>query len=341
MIRTVAAAALVASLAATSAFASWAHIYGPLQVGSRKSVAAPSNGAVVASSGLKNVLFTIDPEGKVLPARQFDEQIQTAVSGPGESIFIGSSQGTPAGVPKPAAPEPVPATKLMKPEPGKQIGSPSPLLARPRSQWPQIVMENEITIAGEAKRRITSFLVETAKGIVAVSAVPDQTNPKDRGITNLQRRMSAWKMWSPEEPKRVMSVASIVTADNAPRNQYGVAVALAPMKGKLPVHPLKPGRSRLSLGSRVFVVACTWSSSGCSQSVIEGEIAFESTRTGTTLHTYAVGIMARLERADLAGAAVLDEDGNVVAVMNGVESDMLSPRYATIVAADDLENVLP
>lgn len=239
---------------------------------------------------------------------------------------------------KPVAPEPVPAAKLMKPEPGKQI-SPSPLLARPLSQWPQIVMENEITVAGEAKRRITSFLVETAKGIVAVSAVPDQTHPKDRGIANFQRRMSAWKMWSPEEPKRVMTVASIVTA-NAPNSQYGVAVALAPMKGKLPVHPLKPGTPP-RVGSRVFVVACTWSSSGCAQGVIEGKIAFEFNPTGSTVHSYAVGIMARLERADLAGAPVLDEDGNVVAVMDGVESSLLSPSYGTVVAADDLANVLP
>ena len=220
----------------------------------------------------------------------------------------------------------------------KQAGSPSPLLARPLSQWPQIVLENEMVVAGETKRQIASFLVETSKGIVAVSAIPAQTRPRDRGIAGFQRRMSRWTMWSPEQPTQILTVASIVT-EHAPAAQYGVAVALAPSEGKWPAHPLKRAAAKPARASRVFIVGCTWNS-GCSQSLIEGEIVTDQT-TSSPLHSYSIGLATRLDPARLAGAAVLDEEGNVFAVVTGMPAKALKPSAPTMLVADDLSTVLP
>lgn len=218
----------------------------------------------------------------------------------------------------------------------------APPAAPPIAQWPQMLMQNEVVIDGAAQPPSASFLVETPSGVVAVSAVRDfrpETSPDN--LTQLVReRLTSWKMAAPATPKRVFTVQSIDTRD-APDHQRGLALVLAPFKGKMPVHVLKPDAPDAppeNVTGRIFVVSCTWTGPTCTQTITPGRIVSADQSRDGKRATYFLRTEKPLDPEAAMGGAVLDEDGHAIAVMNGAAS-MTTPE-GTLLDAVDLRSII-
>ena len=268
-----------------------------------------------------------DDAGTMWPSRMYyDAAREWALGTPAES-FVDNA-------PKPATPTAPVAPPKLKTAP------PPPPVIRPK-QWPQMVMQNEFVIGEVTQPPVASFLVETPSGVVAVSALPDvrPANSRDALIEYVRARLVSWTMKSPASPKSVLKVQSIDT-QNAPPYQRGVALVLAPFKGKLPVHVVKlyPADKPPQLGKRVFVVSCTWSGTTCTQTVTEGKLESADYSLDRKRATYFLTIEKPLDPVATAGGAVLDEDGHAIAVVTGMSS--MTTQAGALMDAQDLKNVV-
>jgi Domain of unknown function (DUF4034) len=183
------------------------------------------------------------------------------------------------------------------------------------SKWPQIVMQDDLVIAGAPQPPRSSFLVGTPEGLVGISALPNLTHERDNLSDYVRQRLTSWTMASSEQPKRLLKVERIDTR-SAINIQRGAVLVLAPVNGTPPVHVLKmhPPDSELRPG-RVFVVACQWTSGACVQTVVEGMNDGAGTSDDRKWIGYNIRLKHPLDPATSAGAAVLDEDGYAIAVV--------------------------
>lgn len=243
--------------------------------------------------------------------------------------------------PPPPPPTPVEASKLAKPSAENKLGGAgtgSGFAGRPTAQWPQIVMQNALTLNGATHREFSSFLVETSKGVVAVSALTRARSEGWRNVVNEARqRTESWTMASPLQPKLMLAVASFETADPT-SHQLGVALGLTPFKGNLPVHPLRLS-SIEPPSDRVFVVGCRWDGGRCTQTVKEGKRLGGDRGIGRKFGTIYIGFPERFDGMAFIGAAVLDEDGYAIAVVTG-EASMTMEGANYFLAADELGGVV-
>jgi hypothetical protein len=233
------------------------------------------------------------------------------------------------------AASPTPASRLKQPRKSTN------LVATPFAQWPQIVMENELVLSGGKVRKFASFLTETPSGIVAVSVVPDIPGRTDdvSCIRQAQHHMTSWTMWSPTKPKQRMRVGSFESL-HAANAQVGVALALTGVTGSLPVHPLKMGVDRKAPDNRTFyIVGCRWTAEHCEQAVVEGKWAGGDTSADPPYEAIFIGLQEKIDPEFIAGAAVLDGDGDVIGVGRVWPYGGGSPGYAQIVACESVKNV--
>ncbi|HVT44894.1 MAG TPA: hypothetical protein VMT00_10925 [Thermoanaerobaculia bacterium] len=244
---------------------------------------------------------------------------------------------TPA--PPPAAPAPVPSTQLKPPPATAGTFQENPFIAAAPAQWPQIVMQNELQAGGTVYRDVTSFLVHTADGVVAVSAVPSRPDRRDSEniVAEIKRRLASWTMWSPAQPQKKLQVTAF-EPNPAANHHHGVELTLAPFSGDLPVYPLKPfpaGRTPKQ-HERVYVVGCRWTGTVCEQIVIPGRAGHGLTGS---VRTWEIALTETYDPATLRGAAVLDEDGYVIAVATGTSSGW-SAEFPTMLRGNDIRAVI-
>lgn len=211
------------------------------------------------------------------------------------------------------------------------------------SGWPKMLLQTKLTYSGVTYDRIVAFLVKTERGIVAVSAAPpwDDRTDADNVLARLHGQFGSWTMSAPSKPDRVIRATSLLTS-GAPNPQLGIALAVKVSSARPPVKPLKIRRfsSMGELGRTLFVVGCTWDSGQCRESVFEGRLFGMSMTKLHALRTIDIGLLDAVSPEAFSGGAVLDMNGDVVAVATArVEGS--SPQYKTIVSADVLDTVVP
>ena len=140
------------------------------------------------------------------------------------------------------------------------------------------------------------------------------------GIESTRTHMTKWTMAAPAKPKSILTVRTIDTS--TPEFQLGVALTLAPVRGSLPVSVLKlyPPEQPPDKVFRVFVVACRWVAGRCNQAVFEARVLSRDYSTDKTRMTYSLKLEERFDPEALTGAAVLNEDGYAMAVLDGRSS---------------------
>lgn len=237
------------------------------------------------------------------------------------------------------APPPAPAA-VLPPQPRRPRAD---FVSLAPDRWPQILLQTRLTAAGVTHDRIAAFLVETAKGVVAVSAVPPMNGRLDRDnvIGILRGQFGSWTVSPPTEPKRVLAVKSFLTVE-PPNPQMGVALAVDVSGRRPPAQPLKVRRfdAMSELSPPLYVVGCRWTDGTCAQAVYEGRVAGMSLTKLHALRTIQVGVVADVVNPEsFSGAAVLDSDGYVIAV--ATRAGVGWRGYKAIVNADVLDTVLP
>jgi hypothetical protein len=222
---------------------------------------------------------------------------------------------------------------------------PPPASTAPRvdtSRWPQMLLQTKLVYGGVTHDRIAAFLVKTERGLVAVSAVPPLLNQRDsdKVIENVRAQLGSWTMFAPSQPKRLLTVASFLT-DNAPNFQLGVALEVNASAAKPVVSPLRM-RSFTNAGELgpLYVVGCTWESGRCRQTVYEGRATGTHESRSHALRMLGVGVAEILTPANFSGAAVVDANGDVVAVATA-RGGSTSSQFKTIISADVLDTIVP
>ena len=243
----------------------------------------------------------------------------------GEQRQTPQQSQTQLGVPPPVLPAPnPPLTSGRTPPP-------------PTRRWPPIVMQSEQTFRmGEVYRNVISFLVQTPRGVMAVSSV-SLARPRTFGtnvVEHARAKLVAWRMFPPKERGKVFTVDSIVTTNTA-RDRSGVLLSLRPFKGKLPVEVLTVAPRPEDFAAAVYVVGCDWKENVCTQIVLHGEITSWDSNNG-----FSVGIQDDIDPAAFVGAPVLDEAGQAIGVVDG---RVLGTRRGVhiLLNAEELDRLLP
>jgi hypothetical protein len=148
-----------------------------------------------------------------------------------------------------------------------------------------------------------------------------------------------WTMWSPAKQKAKLE--GTLDTPKPQNRQYAVALSLAKWKGQPPVQVLKPlpEGTDIKLPARVFVVACRWPGAICEQFVASGTIESVGSSPQSVLKNFRIALAETYDVNLLAGGAVLDEEGRVIAVLTGWTT--ASPTsVSSRVDADDIRTVL-
>lgn len=208
--------------------------------------------------------------------------------------------------------------------------------------WPLFILQSKLQ-TGTNTLNLAAFLVETRDGIAAISAFPREPHQFDVNgvIRGTQQGNGRWLFVAPSG-KKTFGLRSYMTT-NASKHQRGVAMDLGIPRRRPPVQPLKARQFRdtSELDGRVaFIVACKWFGERCEQIVLQGQIVSLQTGTHSRLRTLQIGFKEVFDADTLAGGAVLDANGHVLAVVTGSAS-MIAADYKTIVDSDVLDSVLP
>ena len=185
--------------------------------------------------------------------------------------------------------------------------------------WPQIVMEAQASVAGGEPRRVAAFALQGPDGVDVLTAMPSSA-----------AAAANWKIWSPSDPARKMDA----TPRREPAAPNRNAVRLTP-SGPLSVRALTRASGEREPVELAYVVACEWSSTGCRQTVVIGNVSGWTATAG-----YTIALAEEVDVASLAGGALLDSNGRVLGIMSG-RTEKSQEGSAQFAIAEDVNSVVP
>ena len=217
---------------------------------------------------------------------------------------------------------PIPSTNLRR---GPR---PEPWAASDPVQWPALILRNEITLKdGTVHRDFNSFLVSTAEGTIAISALTPLDVLDDSGmpgfasrsaypLSRLKENLKSWTMSAPAQtltPLVVTSVVPMPKRDEWRFNRY-VAANVTTVAKNLPVMPLTVVTDTVTAGDPVTVVGCRTVSVGCMQTAYPARVT-ELHGAESELTSVAVEFDEATDVMQLFGSPILNELGHVIAVV--------------------------
>lgn len=237
-------------------------------------------------------------------------------------------------------PPPTPLPLRMQTKPA---GPGVPSVAPDSSRWPQILLQMRVTDGDTIYERFSGFLVKTSRGLLAVSVLPPEpfNAASWKAVTRLREAFNRAEMWVPPSGTATLTISALIPEDPQ-RRRASVAMAIKPPKNA-PTEVLElrhVGAPTEVMTRAAFIVACTWDGPRCKQTVFEGTITSVSTSHPGPLRELWIGMNEVVPHEALAGAAVLDTDGNVIAVATGRKLRG-SSEHATTIAAELLDTIVP
>lgn len=206
------------------------------------------------------------------------------------------------------------------------------------SQWPTLFMLNKLELKdGKVYDRFKSFLVETPKGIVAVSAVtqlgtentfqPSSLPGLERNfkvthfdpvpLQQLRAQMAKWTM-TPPDKKQTVEATTVLTNQQL-EGRHAVVLKLPPSKSAAPVHVLKPRSEPLEQGDVYYLVGCRSLGGRCVQTAFAGKVSSMDHGPGE-FGTVTFAADDAIDWADFIGSPVIDKNGFAVGVITGPSS---------------------
>jgi hypothetical protein len=232
-----------------------------------------------------------------------------------------------------------PARKAVSPAVATQ---PLAWIDRPATQWPQVVLGNELTLTDRHVTGLTSFLVQTEDGVRALSSValldprlplrqripiggfPPPANPTPLEI--LKTKMLTWTMKGPAA-KTILNVET-VQGWKVDKGRHAVALILKPTS-KYPTALLKVRVTPPKLGERVYIVACASGDPNCAQAVYPGTIENEKSSNNGPVDEF--GVKVAEGTPEIFGAPVIDDAGFVVGVTSSGTWLAMTPTSVTCI----------
>lgn len=228
--------------------------------------------------------------------------------------------------PQPAVPAPRPAPAAPMP-PHHTVGTappPASWAKEPVSDWPRIIMENEIELRdGRKYSGFQSFFVAAPNAIVAVSALTplDDVGPEMRTAYPLSRLKETLKSWKMTAPGSVMSATPMDMPERDKKN-YNRHVVAQVVLNKLPVSPLRIAATAPSMNDTLVVLGCAPGKKPCVQVGYPVKVK-EIGGPDDAPASIGVEIDARVDRLALTGSPVINADGHAVAVVTTPSRELL------------------
>jgi len=258
---------------------------------------------------------------------------------------------------KPAEPFIARGTPQSSSSNAKALDESTSWVASAASKWPPLFLINRVRLSDGLEYFFNSFLVSSAKGVVAVTALTkfgkEQSYMSNISrkpavfvtampLTTFRAKMQEWTIYAPQKPQLKISPALIEPKTN-PENYEGVVVTFDPST-KLPaVRVLKRYESPPATEFphfRVYVVACRPGQAPCQQAAFAGET--KSGGVGSNgQRVFVFQLDDPVPWGELIGSPVINEDGNVIAVVTSPSEPVARANdETTFIAGEDVNSVL-
>ena len=207
-------------------------------------------------------------------------------------------------------------------------GSVSPMISqqsetwidKPQKDWPQITMINQIEYV-DKKFPIAacSFLLDTGKGIFAVTAKHVLTYFKSEGMTSVSfgNKLKSWIMFPKNNPADSVEIEAIINED--PGEPIDRAIPsnvdwlLFSIKSQSPnIQPLKFRVDPLQPQEKVYIIGWRYTDKDCPQVIYEGNYV-ESIDGSVIISTK---ILSDNKTPGLSGSPVVDAHGHLIGIMS-------------------------
>ena len=139
-------------------------------------------------------------------------------------------------------------------------------IAKPTTEWPQIVLTNEAEFKGHSSLQVaSSFLIRTDDGRVLAMAAnllgeAGGVEPPVP-IDQLTSRIQSWKMHPRTVPDALIEVTSPGVKGLARENLDWLVLSIKE-KEQLPAYPLRLRKDPVSVGETVFLIGCPYREQG-------------------------------------------------------------------------------
>jgi hypothetical protein len=211
---------------------------------------------------------------------------------------------------------------------GQTRAAPETWIKKPTSDWPQIVLTNEVMFDGHTPLRGGSaFLIRTADDrILAATAkhllgagggVEPPVSPKE-----LREVLQSWRVF----PRTVSQIA----VELAPLDEKGVdlpdcdwlLLKVKSASDRLPGHPLRARSQPVRVGEKVYLLGCPYTEPKAKQNVYIGKV----TERKFDRFRYDLDPPVRLN--GFSGAPIVDRRGYLVGIMTGwFEPRMIDDKH--------------
>jgi hypothetical protein len=203
-------------------------------------------------------------------------------------------------------------------------GAQEPWVDRAPSEWPQIVMINQIDYSDESYPVAgCAFLLDTGDEILAATAkhVLRYFKSKAMSSVSFEGTLKAWRMFPKNAPSRITVVDKLVNEDDE-ESLDGISAGkdwllFTLREYPIDVQPLRLRSTPLQPGETVYIVGWRYTDEG-SQNIYKGK--YESSDVGSVV--ISTKALADNKMPGLSGAPVIDAKGYVIGLMSSKAGKM-------------------
>lgn len=202
------------------------------------------------------------------------------------------------------------------PEHDRPAASAAAWISKPKEDWPQIVLTNDVAFSGRRRwSGASAFLVVDEKaGVIAVTALHllEENGKIEPAMTprEFDSALLRWRLHPRTLPDRFVEVAGLHAAPSVTDDIDWLALRLKPSEEPLPSIPLRLRADPVRVGETVHLVGVSYAEPEVRQKVYSGRVLerlFDD--------RFRFWISPAVNLRGFSGAPILDEKGLVVGVM--------------------------
>ncbi|MEM7235408.1 MAG: serine protease [Planctomycetota bacterium] len=204
-------------------------------------------------------------------------------------------------------------TQKTETEEAKKL-APSPWVAKPVAEWPQIVLTNDAEFEGSTGLKgASAFAVQHGDRLYAATAYhllgPAGGVEPQVARSQIDARLKSWKMFPRTQPESFVKPHRVALGlgDDSTSDLLFLDVA----KGSsLPSTPLRMREDPVQVGETVYLLGCPYSETACKQNVYKAKVTLREWDTN-----FRYDLETPVDLRGFSGAPIVDSGGHLVGIM--------------------------